>query len=88
MQDAAHILDCFFEQYRGEPPSHNWKALAGRIAGNVATSSLLGSSAIPHLASNWLIQSFARGAGGIPFMKKMLCDLEDVPLKMILEEAK
>ncbi|MBN1690419.1 MAG: ParB/RepB/Spo0J family partition protein [Dehalococcoidia bacterium] len=26
--------------------------------------------------------------GGTPFMKKMACDLEDIPLKMILEEAK
>lgn len=69
VETAKNRLDAFYEQYRGEKPSNNWKALAGRVAGNVATSALLGSSAIPHATSNWMIQSFARYAGGLPFAK-------------------
>lgn len=69
VEAAKNRLDAFYEQYRGERPSNNWKALAGRVAGNVATSALLGSSAIPHATSNWMIQSFARYAGGLPFAK-------------------
>ena len=63
---ANDILDGFFEQYRGDRPERNKLALAGTIMRNVVTSALLGSSAIPHATSNWLIQSFARYAGGIP----------------------
>ena len=67
VETAKNRLDAFYEQYRGEKPSNNWKAMAGKVAGNVATSALLGSSAIPHATSNWMIQSFARYAGGLHF---------------------
>lgn len=69
VKKACDILDAFFEQYRGDAPARNKLALAGSIARNVATGALLGSSAIPHLASNWFIQTLARYAGGIPFTK-------------------
>ena len=66
VEQANNILDGFFEQYRGDRPARNALALAGTIARNWVTGALLGSSAIPHATSNWLIQSFARYAGGIP----------------------
>lgn len=66
VEQANNILDGFFEQFRGDRPARNALALAGTIARNWVTGALLGSSAIPHATSNWLIQSFARHAGGIP----------------------
>ena len=69
VEHANNILDGFFEQYRGDRPARNALAISGTIARNWATGALLGSSAIPHLASNWMIQSFARHAGGIPYAK-------------------
>lgn len=67
VSSAEKLLEGFFEQYRGDRPVKNKLAMSATIARNVATSALLGSSAIPHATSNWLIQSFARYAGGIPF---------------------
>ena len=64
---AQSILDNFYAQYRGDRPVSNALSLASDVARNVVTSALLGSSVIPHLTSNWLIQTFARKAGGIPY---------------------
>ena len=69
VKQAIQILDNFFEQYRGDVSTRNKLALTGEIARNVATGALLGASAIPHAASNWMIQSFARYAGGIPTVR-------------------
>ena len=69
VQRAQQLLDNFYSQYRGDRPASNALSLASDVARNVVTSALLGSSVIPHLASNWLIQTFARKAGGIPYAK-------------------
>lgn len=66
---AKKILDGFYEQYRGDRQGNGYLALTGTVLRNWYTSALLGSSVIPHMTTNWIIQSFARYAGGIPFAR-------------------
>lgn len=65
----SKLLDNYYAQFRGEQATSNSLSIAATIIGNVQMGALLGSSVIPHMASNWYIQAMERRILGMPMTR-------------------